>query len=96
MKIAKIETFSDAFICFVRVTSDSGAQGWGQVAPYYADITAQVVHRQVAPYALGQDAFDIGLFGGYHSRAGTQVSGLLSAAGDRRAGHGPCGIYGVS
>jgi L-alanine-DL-glutamate epimerase-like enolase superfamily enzyme len=59
MKIKSIETFSDEFICFVRVTTDEGAQGWGQVAPYYADITAQVVHRQVAPYALGEDAFDI-------------------------------------
>ncbi len=59
MKIRSIETFTNDFVCFVRVTSDSGAQGWGQTAPYYADITAQVVHRQVAPYALGEDAFDI-------------------------------------
>lgn len=59
MKIRSIETFTDPFVCFVRVTSETGAQGWGQVAPYYADITAQVIHRQVAPYALGQDAFDI-------------------------------------
>ncbi len=59
MKIKAIETFTNEFVCFVRVTSETGAQGWGQVAPYYADITAQVVHRQVAPYALGQDAFDI-------------------------------------
>ncbi len=59
MKITKIETFTNEFICFVRVTGDGGAQGWGQVAPYYADITAQVLHRQVAPYALGMDCFDI-------------------------------------
>ena len=59
MKISEIETFTNEFVCFVRVTAEDGAQGWGQVAPYYADITAQVVHRQVAPYALGQDALDI-------------------------------------
>ena len=59
MKISQIETFTDEFVCFVRVTTDDGQQGWGQVAPYYADITAQVVHRQVAPYALGQDALDV-------------------------------------
>ena len=59
MKISKIETFSNEFVSFVKVTTDDGSQGWGQVAPYYADITAQVVHRQVAPYALGQDALDI-------------------------------------
>ena len=59
VKIQRIETFSNAFVCLVRVTTDSDAQGWGQVAPYNADITALVLHRQVAPYALGQDAFDI-------------------------------------
>jgi L-alanine-DL-glutamate epimerase-like enolase superfamily enzyme len=59
MKIRSIETFASQFVCFVRVTAEDGSQGWGQVAPYNADITARVVHRQVAPYALGQDAFDI-------------------------------------
>lgn len=59
MKIRKIETFTDTFVCFVRVTADDGSEGWGQVAPYNADITAAVLHRQVAPYALGQDAYDI-------------------------------------
>ncbi|MBW8640217.1 mandelate racemase/muconate lactonizing enzyme family protein [Hoeflea sp. WL0058] len=59
MKITSIDTFTDAFVCFVRVTTEDGSQGWGQVAPYNADITASVLHRQVAPYSLGQDAFDI-------------------------------------
>lgn len=59
MKISKIETFSTEFVCFVRVTAENGQYGWGQVAPYYADITAQVLHRQVAPYALGMDIQDI-------------------------------------
>jgi L-alanine-DL-glutamate epimerase-like enolase superfamily enzyme len=59
MKIKSIETFTDEFICFTRVTTEDGSQGWGQVAPYYADITAQVVQRQVAPYVLGMDAYDI-------------------------------------
>ena len=59
MKIRSIETFSTEFVCFTRVTGGDGAQGWGQVAPYYADITAQVLHRQVAPYILGRDDSDI-------------------------------------
>ncbi len=59
MKIKSIETFTNEFICFVRITSDEGAQGWGQVATYFADITCEVLHRQVAPYALGMDCFDI-------------------------------------
>jgi len=59
MKIKQIETFSTQFVGFVRVTADDGSQGWGQVSTYNADITGQVLHRQVAPYALGADAFDI-------------------------------------
>ena len=59
MKIKSIETFTNQFVCFVRVSTDSGHQGWGQVAPYHADITAQIVHRQVAPHSLGADALDI-------------------------------------
>ena len=59
MKLSSIETFTNEFVCFVRATAEDGAQGWGQVAPYYADITAQVLHRQVAPYVLGMDCSDI-------------------------------------
>jgi len=59
MDIASIETFANQFVCFVRVRADDGSEGWGQVAPYNADITAQVLHRQVAPYALGKSALDI-------------------------------------
>jgi L-alanine-DL-glutamate epimerase-like enolase superfamily enzyme len=60
MKIESIETFTDEFVCFVRVTTLDGLQGWGQVAPYFADITAQVLHRQVAPHVLGLNALDVG------------------------------------
>lgn len=60
MKIQRIETFCNAFVGFVRVTTDDGAQGWGQVSTYHADISALILHRQVAPWALGQDAHDLG------------------------------------
>ena len=59
MKIASLETFASRFVCFVRVTSDAGAIGWGQTSTYNADITATIFHRQVAPWVLGADAFDI-------------------------------------
>ena len=59
MKIKRIETFCNPFVGFVRVTADDGAQGWGQVSAYHADITVQVLHRQVAPWSIGQDALDI-------------------------------------
>ena len=58
MRIQSIETWSNAYLCFVRVRSDEGGEGWGQVAPYCADITAAVLQRQVAPWALGHDALD--------------------------------------
>ena len=57
--ISSLETFCNEFVCFVRVTTDSGAIGWGQTSTYNADITATVFHRQVAPWALGRDALDI-------------------------------------
>jgi L-alanine-DL-glutamate epimerase-like enolase superfamily enzyme len=57
--IAKLETFTTVDVGFVRVTMADGAQGWGQVSTYNADITCQVLHRQVAPWMLGQDASDL-------------------------------------
>ncbi|MGI9311790.1 MAG: mandelate racemase/muconate lactonizing enzyme family protein [bacterium] len=59
MNIASIETFHDQFVGLVKVTTERGDSGWGQVAPYNADITCQVLHRQVAPHALGEDALGI-------------------------------------
>jgi len=59
MQIQKLETFSDRFVCFVRLTTDTGDVGWGQTSTYNADITATIFHRQVAPWALGQDATDV-------------------------------------
>lgn len=59
MKIKRIETFSTQFIGFVRITTENGQQGIGQVSTYNSDITAQVLHRQVAPYVLGVEFDDI-------------------------------------
>lgn len=58
MKIAKLETFCNEFVGFVRVTADTGDHGWGQVSTYNADITCEIFHRQVARHALGTDALD--------------------------------------
>ena len=55
MKIKCIETFCDPFVGFVRVTEEDGAQGWGQVSTYNADISALVLHRQVAPWSLDSE-----------------------------------------
>lgn len=58
-RIARLETFSNEFVCFVCLTAEDGATGWGQCSTYNADITATIFHRQVAPHALGRDADDI-------------------------------------
>jgi len=57
--IIRLETFATPDVTMVRVTSADGAIGWGQTSTYHADITAQIFHRQVAPWVLGRDADDI-------------------------------------
>ncbi|MEO1192817.1 MAG: mandelate racemase/muconate lactonizing enzyme family protein [Pseudomonadota bacterium] len=59
MKITAIESFCTPYVGFVRVTDATGAQGWGQVSTYHSDITAQVLHRQVAPWTLGVEISDL-------------------------------------
>ncbi|MGP4038776.1 mandelate racemase/muconate lactonizing enzyme family protein [Gracilibacillus sp. D59] len=59
MKVQSIETFSTKEICMVRIRTDSGEEGIGQVAPYHANITAMVLHQQIAPHVLGSDPLDI-------------------------------------
>lgn len=59
MKIIKLETFCNEFVGFVRLTTEDGATGWGQLSTYNSDITAQVFHRQIAPWAVGADTDDL-------------------------------------
>jgi len=60
MKIAHIETFTNEFVCFVKVHHRYRRHCRGVRSPlYYADITAQIVHRQVAPLRTRQSALDI-------------------------------------
>ncbi len=91
--IKSLETFTDQNVCFVKATSSDGHIGWGQTSTYNADITAQILHRQVAPWVLGQDASDIGALitrvedkehkfpGSYRCRA---LAGLDTALWDMR------------
>lgn len=56
--IRQIETFRNGHLCFVRVSDDDGV-GWGQTAPYHADLTEEFLHRTVAPWVLERDAEDV-------------------------------------
>jgi L-alanine-DL-glutamate epimerase-like enolase superfamily enzyme len=62
-RIVGVETFFTEDVALVRVRTEDGHEGWGQVAPYHADITALVLHRQVAPHVLGQDDGDLTALG---------------------------------
>lgn len=59
LTIEKIETFVKGNYCLVRVTTQNGLTGWGQIAPYDSTISALVLHEKVAPHVLGHDAADI-------------------------------------
>ena len=39
MNIISLGTYCNEFVGTVRVITDSGTEGWGQVTPYNADIT---------------------------------------------------------
>ena len=59
LKIKSIETFTRGSLSIVRVGANDGAEGYGQIAPSNADISATVLHRQIARHALGRDPADI-------------------------------------
>jgi L-alanine-DL-glutamate epimerase-like enolase superfamily enzyme len=58
-KITRIETFARQQLAIVRITTEDGSEGIGQLSPYNADIAATVLHRQVAPHVIGKDANNI-------------------------------------
>ncbi|MFC0328487.1 mandelate racemase/muconate lactonizing enzyme family protein [Paenibacillus sepulcri] len=106
MKIKSIETFTNKQISFVRVRTEDGQEGFGQIAPYHANISALVLHQQIAPHALGADAEDIAALaercveaehkfpGSYICRA---VGGLDTALWDlkgKRLGKSVCELLG--
>ncbi len=58
-KITKIETFSRENIAVVRVSTDDGHSGWGQISTYNSDISSIILHRNLAQKVLGQDPTSI-------------------------------------
>jgi L-alanine-DL-glutamate epimerase-like enolase superfamily enzyme len=106
MKIKRLETFCNASVGFVRVTTEDGGTGWGQVSNYNADITCEIFHRQVARYAIGADAGDIAALtdliperehkfpGSYLMRALTGLDTALWDLKGKAAGKSVCELLG--
>ncbi|MGW8316397.1 MAG: mandelate racemase/muconate lactonizing enzyme family protein [Bacteroidales bacterium] len=53
--ITRIETFARPDIALVRITLDSGEEGWGQISTYNSDIASTILHRNLAGLVLNQD-----------------------------------------
>lgn len=108
MRIAAIETFVHSQLCLVRVTTEDGAFGWGQTAPYHPDITARCVHAHIVRHALDHDEADVeGLaervwhgeykFSGSHLwRALAGVDTALWDLRGRREGRPVCALLGAA
>ena len=61
LKISKIESWVQGQYGFVRITTDNGQQGYGQLSSYDPQISAIVLHQKVVPHVLGQDPSRIDL-----------------------------------
>jgi len=55
LTISKVESWTQGPYGIVRVTTRDGGEGYGQLSSYEPDITATVLHRQVARQVLGSD-----------------------------------------
>jgi L-alanine-DL-glutamate epimerase-like enolase superfamily enzyme len=86
--------------------TDDGAEGWGQISTFNADISATVLHRQVAPQFLGEDPADLDVLvdrcleatykfpGSYVCRALTGVDTAVWDLRGKQAGVSVCELLG--
>jgi len=61
MNIEHIDSYYKDNVCIVKITSSDGAVGFGQTAPFQADIAQIVLHRQLAQLVLGHPDDDFSL-----------------------------------
>ncbi|HWV99562.1 MAG TPA: mandelate racemase/muconate lactonizing enzyme family protein [Candidatus Acidoferrum sp.] len=55
LAVAKVESWTQGQFGIVRVATRDGREGYGQLSSCEPDITATVLHRQVARHVLGSD-----------------------------------------
>jgi len=58
-KIKSVETFTHGNVSISRIVTDDGAEGYGQLSTFDADISAIIMHRKIAQHAIGKDPADI-------------------------------------
>lgn len=104
--IERIESWARLEIGFVRVTARSGAQGWGQLSTYHADLSAEVLHRYVTQNYLGRDAdrpeelvedclrFECKMYGTFTMRALAGIDTALWDLRGKKAGLPVCALLG--
>jgi L-alanine-DL-glutamate epimerase-like enolase superfamily enzyme len=59
LTITKVESWTQGQYGIVRITTNDGSEGWGQLSSFEPDITATVLHRQVVRHVLGSDPAQI-------------------------------------
>ena len=59
LTITKVESWTLGQYGIVRITTNDGREGYGQLSSFEPDITATVLHRQVARHVLGSDPAQI-------------------------------------
>ncbi len=55
LAIRRVESWTLGNYGVVRVTTDDGREGYGQLSSYDPDISAIALHQKVAPHVLGRD-----------------------------------------
>jgi L-alanine-DL-glutamate epimerase-like enolase superfamily enzyme len=55
LSITKVESWTHGAYGMVRITTNDGREGIGQLSSFEPDITATVLHRQIVPHVLGSD-----------------------------------------
>ncbi|MDF1515768.1 MAG: mandelate racemase/muconate lactonizing enzyme family protein [Anaerolineae bacterium] len=61
MSIERIDSYYRDNVTVVKITASDGAVGYGQTAPFFADIAQIILHRQIAPLVLGEPDDDFNL-----------------------------------
>jgi len=55
LKIVKVETFAKPTVGVVRIQTNDGSEGYGQISPHDADFSSMILHSKIAQHFLGKD-----------------------------------------